>query len=171
MAPVYECGTYRATITGQRFDDGQYGWQFVLTIQPIANPMKGERTVYLSLTDENGDRAKYADRSIDAIRHLGFTGDADLAKLDPDKSGFFSFIGKEVEVKCDHKNDKERWYIMTPRSGQENTSPPTVIASKFRALFGKELKKPTEVSEEVVPPVTQATAEEQAAADADPIPF
>lgn len=146
MAPFYPEGKYPATIVSQAFDDGQYGVQFILEIE-IDDNTGNKRTVYLSLTDEHGQRAKYADITIEVLRHLGFAGsEASLARLDPDASNHFSFVGCRCEGYCKHKTNNEgrtgeRWYINTPRAGAERTPPAATALRKLDSLFGKELKE------------------------------
>lgn len=148
MAPVYEENNHRVKITKQGFSEAKYGLQFVLTVLPIDHPSGYERTVYLSLTDIDGERAQYADKTIEVLKHLGFYGDeASLARLDPDHAQCHSFVGVECEAYCKHKtkDDKvfERWYINTPRSGGvEYNTPKAAMMRKLDNLFGKELKEP-----------------------------
>lgn len=156
MAPYYPEGKHPATIINQCFDDGKYGLQFILEIE-IDDNTGNKRTVYLALTDEDGQRAKYADITIEVLRHLGFAGsEASLVRLDPDHANHFSFVGVPCEGYCKHKtndagNTNERWYINTPRAGMERTPPEKTALRKLDSLFGKELKEPP--VEGVVPPV------------------
>lgn len=158
MAPFYPEGKYPATVVGQSFDDGQYGVQFILEIE-IDDGTGNKRTVYLSLTDEHEQRAKYADITIEVLRHLGFAGsEASLCRLDPDHANPFSLIGVECEGYCKHKTNTEgrtgeRWYINTPRAGVERTPPKQTALRKLDSLFGKELKAAP--PEGAAPPVTR----------------
>lgn len=185
MAPHYAQGTYPATITAQGFAESQYGWQFVLKLLPETDGNQHERTVFLALTDEDGNRAKYADKTMDVFRYLGFGGgDADLAQLDPEADNHYSFVGMAVEAYCQHKESdsgtKERWYINTPRSGStEITKPDNLALRKLQDLFGRELKEtpetPVPASIAPAPPPIdsdEATDEAVAATTADgDIPF
>lgn len=178
MAPHYPEGKYPAIVVGQGFDDNQYGVQFLLEIE-IDDGTGNKRTVYLSLTDENGQRAKYADITIEVLRHLGFAGsETSLSRLDPDHANHFSFIGAQCEGYCKHKTNSEgrtgeRWYINTPRAGMERTPPKQTALRKLDSLFGKELKEPLS---EVMQPPRQPTQQPEQSADAaeqpdDDIPF
>ena len=170
MAPYYSEGKYPATIVSQAFDDGQYGLQFILEIE-IDDNTGNKRTVYLSLTDENGQRAKYADITVEVLRHLGFAGsEASLTRLDPDASNHFSFVGCLCEGYCKHKTNGEgkvgeRWYINTPRAGVERTPPEKNALRKLDTLFGKELKEAPPAG---VPPVQKAAT--QPAEQREPLP-
>ena len=178
MAAHYQKGTYPATIVGQGFVESKYGWQFVLKIEPQCNGEVRERTVFLALTDEQGNRAQYADQSIEVIKHLGFHGgDANLARLDPADPEHHSFLGLECQAYCTHKEKDgdvfERWYINTPRSGGVEYSQPNAIAmKKLQSLFGKELKdspEPKSVTEQTQAEVTQEAT--TAASGGDDVPF
>jgi hypothetical protein len=184
MVAKYEQGTYQAVITGQGFAESQFGWQFLLKIQPNNDGGEGERTVYLSLTDENGARAEYADKTMEVLRHLGFGGaDADLAQLDPEGASHFSLVGVQCEAYCKHtsKDGKvfERWYINTPYSGgAEITTPANAVFTKLRSLFGKELRAPiepappaSEPANEPAPVPTVEDIQQEAAETKDSIPF
>jgi hypothetical protein len=181
MAPFYAEGKYPATVVGQDFDDGQYGVQFLLELE-INDNSGNRRTVYLSLTDEHGQRAKYADITIEVLRHLGFAGsEASIARLAHDHANPFSLIGVQCEGYCKHKTNSEgrtgeRWYINTPRAGMERTPPAKTALRKLDSLFGKELKEP--LPEGAAPP--RATQEPEASGsvqiqpgetDGDAIPF
>jgi hypothetical protein len=169
MAPYYPEGKHPATIVGQLFDDGKYGLQFILEIE-IDDNTGNKRTVYLSLTDEKGQRAQYADITIEVLRHLGFAGsEASLARLDPDAANHFSFIGCRCEGYCKHKTNEEgktgeRWYINTPRAAVERTPPEKNALRKLDSLFGKELKEPPP---EGAQPPQQATQQPEQPTDAD----
>ena len=147
MPPRYREGKYPATIVGQEFDDGQYGVQFIIELETNGNS-GDNRSVYLSLTDEHEQRAKYADKTIEVLRHLGFAGsEASFTRLDPGHANHFSLIGCQCEAYCKHKtnaegNVGERWYINTPRAGMERTPPEKTALRKLDSLFGKELKEP-----------------------------
>ena len=144
MSLRYDQGSYQATILRQGFSETKYGWQFVLAIQPVANGDCPERTVYLALTNADGDKAEYADKTIAVLQHLGFRGsEADVARLDPKHSSHHSFVGQVVEAYCKHaENDTgrfERWYINTPRPGTELKTPDPTTLRNLQTLFGKEL--------------------------------
>lgn len=162
MAPFYSEGKYPVTIVSQAFDDGQYGLQFILEIE-IDDNTGNKRTVYLSLTDEHGQRAKYADITIEVLRHLGFAGsEASLTRLDPDASNHFSFVGCRCEGYCKHKTNSEgktgeRWYINTPRA--ERTPPAKTALRKLDSLFGKELKEAPAAG--TPPPPVQSTEQSE----------
>jgi hypothetical protein len=161
MAPHFHEGTHSITIVNQGFDDGDYGVQFLLTVD-VDNTGK-ERTVYLALTDEHGQRAKYADKTIEVLRHLGFAGsEASLTRLDTEHSNHFSLVGVHCEGYCSHKTKGdgtvgERWYINTPRAGMERTPPAKTALRKLDSLFGKELKEP--LPEGTAPPSLPRTSE------------
>lgn len=182
MAPAYKQGSHRVRVVKQGFAEGEYGLQFVLTVVPLGHENGYERTVYLSLTDADGQRAEYADKSIGVLKHLGFHGDeASMARLDPEHPQFHSFHGVECEAYCQHKDKGgkvvERWYINTPRSGGvEYTKPKAVMLKKLDSLFGKELKEapPETAPQHTAPPLTDPgvlEAEAAATTGEDDIPF
>lgn len=169
MAPHYAQGTYPATITAQGFTENQFGWQFVLKILPETDGNQYERTVFLALMDEHGNRAEYADKTMAVFRHLGFCGeDADVSRLYPDAADHHSFVGLAVEAYCQHKESNkgisERWYINTPRSGGvEITNPDNLTLREMQNLFGKELKEGPD--EPAPPPIDSPKATEEAVAE------
>ena len=185
MGTYYEQGDYKATITSQGFSDGDFGLQFVLKIQPKSTGDSKERTVFLALTNKEGGRDDYADKTIEVLRHLGFHGaEANFAKLDPESVDCHSFVNMEVDAYCHHGTRKsdgetvERWYINTPRSGGiEIVKPDSLATRKLDSLFGKELKAPPETPPpaQEAPPLTPAVAKQEAealeTAAAKDIPF
>jgi hypothetical protein len=183
MTTYYPQGTHKAEITNQGFVSGQYGWQFILIIRPVDG--EHNRTVYLSLINEDGDRHEYADKSIEVLRYLGFQGeDTDLGRLDPEQSNHHSFVGISVEAYCKHKTKEngdtiEQWYINTPRAGAVVQSLDKAALRKLNTLFGKALKVKDESATPNSPAVPATTAPvgitpEEAAAEGeteDDIPF
>jgi hypothetical protein len=169
---MFAVGTYPARIGRQAFDEGQYGCQFVLTIVVSDGEREQERSVFLSLTDEKGEKSQYADKTIEVLKYLGFSGS--LAQLDPRHPQHVSLAGIDVTAYCAHKAKedgtvKERWYINVPRVGMETKSPEKSTFRKLDALFGKALKsngtqqaKPP-AAREAPKPVHEMTPEEVAA--------
>jgi len=165
MAIFYQEGTHRVRIVHQGFPDpGEYGQQFIITIQPIGNAQSYDRPVYLSLTNADGQPSDYSDKSIEVLKYLGFHGNkASLARLDPSHPQFHDFAGIECEAYCKHKEKEkngvvkvfEQWYINTPRSGGISyvTPEPTAL-KKLDSLFGKELKSPPPTTVQDSPPPT-----------------
>ena len=140
---MYQTGTYPARIIKQGFPaPGNYGLQFAITVLPQGGAKN--RTVYLSLTDENGEPHKYSDKAIEVLQYLGFHGDPiDFGKLDPSQDGHYSFVGIDVECYCAVKTKddgtlKEYWYINTPGGAIE--PPAKADIRKLNSLFGKQLK-------------------------------
>lgn len=185
MAPHYEEGTYRGLITEQGFDESKYGLQFWIKFRLDG---ERERTAFLSLTDEKGNRSKFADKSLEVLLHLGFPGgDGKLSVLDPRHPSCFSFVDREAEFYCSHKRRDdgtvvERWYVNTPRTGMETTPPERDSMRRLDALFGKTLRdaakaapKPAAPKPAVQPPAPRPADEQQAIggedAPAGDIPF
>ncbi len=156
---MYQEGTYPGSrIIKQGFPaPGNYGMQFAITVLPGGGAKK--RTVYLSLTDENGEPHEYSDKAIEVLRYLGFHGDSvDFGKLDPSQDGHFSFVGMEVECYCSVKTKddgtiKENWYINTPRS-DGSVSPESANIRKLNSLFGKAMKTGSAPPPKIGPPKT-----------------
>jgi hypothetical protein len=179
MSTYYPQGAQQADIVAQGFVDGEFGWQFTLTIIPVGGEHK--RTVYLSLTDQHGARHKHADNSINVLRHLGFHGaEADFARLDPGHPDCHSFAGQGVEAYCNHKTKDngtavEQWYINTPRAATAVKPLEKDMARKLNALFGKELKAGTSIAPSVptpTPPTGITPAEAAAETETeDDVPF
>ena len=175
----YEQGTYHIQIIEQGFDEGKYGLSFWLKFSVTGGEY--ERTAFLSLIDEEGNPARYAEKSMEVLRHLGFSGaEGKLSILDPRHPQCVSFVGIECEGYCSHKvkddgNVVERWYINTPRDGMETKPPEKDTLRKLDALFGKELKQAAKDNPQPPPPQDgySAPAERQppVVPEADNIPF
>ena len=163
----YQQGTYPGSrILKQGFPaPGEYGMQFALTVLPGGGAKN--RTVYLSLTDGNGEPHEYSDKALDVLRYLGFRGDSvDFGKLDPSQDGHFSFVGMEIECYCsvkarDDGTTKENWYINTPSTGGGAiVSPESADIRKLNSLFGKAMKTGSASSPppKIAPPEVSAPA-------------
>jgi hypothetical protein len=180
MAAYYEQGNYPVRIVGQYFDESKYGMQFCLKIQPSAG-QSYERTVYLSLTDEQGNKAQYYDKTLDVLAYLGFAEER-FEKLDPQHPQCCSFVGREVSAYCKHKPDgkggtKEVWYIDIPKAKYEPKPVDSSRLRKLNAMFGKDMKERAK-REQAKPPQTQATepepfvqSQDDAGVPCDDIPF
>lgn len=150
MAKVtFPTGNHRGIISSQAFNDSEYGLQLVVGVFVEHEDGEQQRTVYLPLTDAEGQPAKttdgtnLADKTLEVLKHLGLPGDR-LSVLDPDHPEFFDLAGKHVELYCSHKmkegNVFERWYINTPRAIQGKPADQKQLR-RLDALFGKALKQ------------------------------
>ncbi|ANS03325.1 hypothetical protein [uncultured Mediterranean phage uvDeep-CGR2-KM19-C37] len=145
---MYEPGTYWAKITAQQLSETSKGNpQFVLTFSlqgrvNRADPEgdlvpcpSGERRMYRAITDKT---IKYF---MDDLRSLGFIGDS-FRQLDPKFSGHFSFLGKELEVECEHEmyegKQKERWQLRFGAAPLDSLADDKV--RNLDALFAKQLR-------------------------------
>lgn len=145
MAPHYDEGPYTCEIVNQGFDKNDYGISFCITVQPDMGDQP--RTVYLSLLDASGEKAKYWDKALEVLVYLGVSVDPfDLSKLDPENPGCQNLAGIEVSCYCKHKakddgSTAERWYVNVPRANYQRTPPEKSDFRKLNALFGKEAKR------------------------------
>lgn len=153
----YEKGTYKGTVTNQRFGETPNGsTYFALEFEPTeatgANTFpetvyKREVTFYLT--------EKAAKYSIENLRRIGWKGTS-FQSLDPTIEGYESLEGTELHLFCDY-SDKgyEDWNLTAPGGGASKESKKG-IASKLDKLFGKALKssvpKSTEKPEAVTVP-------------------
>lgn len=166
MAAHYASGVHVAEIVGQEFAETDFGVQLAIKIMPQNGEY--ERTVFLGLTDKEGNPASFtnsmgetvnvADQSLEVIAYLGLP-DGQLSRLAPGHPEFFSFEGMQVQAYCQHKVKKdgavsERWYINVPRALGQPLEKNAL--RKLDALFGKALKDKRKKKET---PATETAAE------------
>ncbi len=137
----YGEGVWQCKVVKQGFEMGQFGPQFVLTIAPQGAEKQFEQKLFMPFLDENGEPAKHIDKTIAALKFLGFVGEP--SQLDPESKNHHSFVGQTIPCYCTHKADKEgkiweRWYVNTPKAAPTPVDNP--MLRKLDALFGKALK-------------------------------
>jgi len=140
MAVYYKEGTYTASILSHTFAPGKFGVQLVIEIEPFVDGNIYKRTVFLPFLDEQGNPAKYADKTIEVLQSIGYYDDP--SRLDNQSANPISLVGTEITAYCKHTGGKERWYINTPREQVEREVVDKNTLRKLDALFGRQLKKP-----------------------------
>lgn len=146
-APHYPKGRYLAEVIEQALGKAQTGTaQFVLKVRilecltPRAETDQYERTLYLALTD------KTMEYVVPKLQGIGYTRDS-LKYLDPSEPNHHSFAGQQIEVFCNHENNRdgvpqEKWDIA--RQGSKPLEVTPVDKSALRSLdllFGKAAKQ------------------------------
>jgi hypothetical protein len=149
MTVYYNQGTYPVRIVEQYWDETEYGMQFCLKILPTNVEQPYERTVYLSFTDADGNKAQFYEKTLDVLAHLGFAEDR-FEKLDPRHPQCVNFVDTEITAYCKHKPDgkggaKEAWYINVPKDKYEPKPVESSQLRKLNALFGKDMKERAKV--------------------------
>lgn len=167
MATYEENAEYLCAVTQQGFTESiaKKTPGFFLRVKPVGQVIPDdpentyecpsqERQVTMWITE------KTAERIIEDLRRLGFTGSA-FADLDPEK-GNFSFVGRNIRLVCKHETsaDGTKTYdkFELPFFGKVVENDKT-MASKLDRMFGKMLKEPVSAPK---PQVTKPAAKAQA---------
>ena len=131
------------------------------TAQPVPNRYERTTRLYFS------DAAK--DRSVEILRGLGFTGDS-FRDLEP--GGGFSFIGRIIQVDCQHDEyegkQHEKWELPYKSNSPEQTEG---IARDLDALFGADLRSTAKKAAPKLEPKPDTSTGEVASPPVDDVPF
>lgn len=168
MSEQYEPGRYKANVINQGFGRERSGTEFFyLTVRPMLRVYDdyeeecrnlGDRDVKLHLTD------KTIDFQLEILRGLGWGG-VDFDEL---FSGDHSFIGQEVELYCDQREYKGKYYDQFSIGQTGGTK--KIETSAVASLTQKFADKLKETAKEL--PKRTVTQEQAAAvATGDEIPF
>jgi hypothetical protein len=156
MAAYFDKGKYRIRITDQSLGENRNGnpelqLRFdVIGIHTKAGveEMNGEypRTIYLVMTDGTIGTADKPGWVLEVLRSLNFNGQS-FAQLDPSHEKAVSFVGLEIDARCDHEEydgrEREKWSIVRPNASSTLAPAKPLEKKSLRALdakFGKVLK-------------------------------
>ena len=173
MTTYYQVGTYKARITGQRFDKTtKNNTVIVIDIMPQVDGADGQygRSLQWVVTD------KTIDFVVDKLRRVGFAGQS-FTELDTTSPKFYDLSGQLIDVYCGRsESGYEEWDLPRPasqRSQMPSNERQTAMA-RLDALYGKKLKAGHQRAPAVAqtPPV-RSDAELQKESDeaGDVVPF
>lgn len=146
--PFYAKGRYVAEVLEQALGKAQTGTvQFVMKVKilscltPVSDvEQQYDRTIFLAITE------KTMEYVVPKLQGIGYTRDS-LKFLDANLSNHHSFVGQQIEVFCNHENDREghlreKWDIAKQGSKPLEVTP--VESSALRSLdmlFGRAVKQ------------------------------
>lgn len=155
MAAFYESGKYRVKIAKQAFGKNKKdNFELQLTIKPIGVYSKPnspdeqlsefdapyERTIFLTLTEGTLGTTEKPGWVMQNLTYLGFNGDS-FAQLDPNDKDAISFVGLELDARCDHEDyegkEREKWNIIRPGGGASGPTTKPAEKKEVRALDSK----------------------------------
>jgi hypothetical protein len=161
--PHYQIGNYIGEIVAQGLSKARTGnSQFVVRVKVLGvtgqngafltDPFQYERTIFMTITPNT------IDRIADTLEMLGYNRQG-FGPLDPSHPQHVSFIGKQVDLYCNHENDqngnlREKWGISTGSGGKALDLTPLNQKElrELDALFGRNIRSAPSTS--VASPVT-----------------
>lgn len=145
--PYYAKGRYRAQVKEQALGQAQTGTtQFAVKVTilecltPLSEVSQYDRTIYLAITD------KTMEYVVPKLQGIGYTRDS-LKYLDPKEPNHHSFVGQEIEVFCNHENNRdgvlqEKWDIARQGSKPLDVKPADKNAIRtLDMLFSRAVKQ------------------------------
>jgi hypothetical protein len=149
MAAYFEQGKYKVRIEAQSLGENSKGNpELQLRLKILGYYEKNEfceidaeypRTVYLVLTDATIGTSDKPGWVLQVLRALNFNGTS-FAQLDPEHKDAVSFVGLEVDARCDHETwqgkEREKWSILRDGGGSTKARKPLEKKS-LRALDAK----------------------------------
>lgn len=147
--PYYPAGRYRGTVIQQGLSASKEKGTpcFVLRftvdecLEPATPPInRYERTIWLYITD--GTIPYFFEK----LQRLGFYGQS-FKQLDPETTGFHSFVGQEINLYCKHEDkddgtQREEWDLDRFSGGNVELAPlPTNIVRDLDNKYGTQMRK------------------------------
>lgn len=155
--PYYTAGKYTGRIVNQVLTENRAGNpELQLVFLPTASiDAHGQadsittdfpRTIYLTLTERTIGTPEKPGWVLLTLQFLGFNGTS-FSQLDPDSDNPCSFIGMEVELRCNIETyegkDREKWSVIRPGAGTIAKPAAKKTIRALDAKFSKLLKART----------------------------